>query len=262
MYIVPSGTRRLMKFQQAEVSPNSTPKPRTGIEQEEVGGMGLTPPQQPSQSGGGFNPLGQLGNTLDQQGQNSQQTATPNAGNADSNPSQDVNLEGNPSDGKESEGIEDGSKIANDIRTAWYKIMEGLGVPPRLFRNSQHADKFFHIDEEVIGKGEAHGFFVLPSKTQSKQIPKEEAVAIAKKLGSQFGITNMNFSYAVGDNYKFTFKVLVQDNSNMSGSSLDSMISGGSSSKSASSKNSFIKQSHNSIIDSLIKQGFGVKNAS
>lgn len=256
MAIVPNGTRRLMKFQQ--VTPNGanpSPPARKNIEQEDIGSQG--------NAGAGFNPIGQLGDTLQKQKQ--QPAQAPNVpGDQELSDAVDnqpeiagkIEPENNQNTGSQ--------QVGDDFRDAYFKVMESLGIEPRMFTHPQHSDKFFHIDEEVIGRGEAKGFFILPSKTKSKAVDKNEAWAIAKKLGSQFGVTKMNFSYAPGNNYKFTFQVLVQDNSDMTGSSLDALISGGKSpqSKAAFSKNSFIKESRNNLVSSLIKQGFGGTHAS
>lgn len=250
MVIVPSGNSRIVQSQLAKIGPESLPNKRDTVQQEDI-----------PAGGDSYNPIGKLDQTL-QQNQQQPAAAPPvdqNANNGDV--AGKIGPNEQSSSPAKTEG--DGTQIGSDLRDAWYKIMEELGVPPRIFRHPQHVDKFFHVDEEVIGKGEAHGFFILPSRTQQKSISKEEAVQIARKLGAQFGVTNMNFSYASENNYKFSFKILVQDNSNMSGSSLDSMISGGKgSAKAAYSKNSIIKESKNSIIDSLIKQGFGGNHAS
>ncbi len=257
MAIVPSSDRRLMKFQQS--TPNAgAPAPRSGVEQEDIGGK----------QGGdaGFNPIGQLGNTLQQQKQ--QPAVKPNV------PSQQElddavgggpDIAGKISPNSGSQGSEsDSTQVGDHFRDAYFKIMEGLGIEPRMFNHPQHAEKFFHIDEEVIGNGEAKGFFILPSKTQSKAISKEEAWNVAKQLGSKFGVTKMNFTYAPGNNYKFNFQVLVQDNSDMTNSSLDALISGGKQqmARAASSRNALIKESRSSIVNSLMKQGFGGTNAS
>lgn len=259
MAIVPSGTRLFMKFQQAATS-GSAPPTRNKVEQEDIGGT-----VGDGKSGGEFNPIGQLGDTLQKQQQRSSQA--PNIPNQQD--LQDAVGTGEPeadskigSGSNQDQSQENNSEsVGDDFRDAYFKVMESLGIEPRMFNHPQHAEKFFHIDEEVIGSGEAKGFFILPSKTQSKAVSKQEAWAIAKKLGSQFGVTKMNFSYAAGNNYKFTFQVLVQDNSDMTNSSLDTLITGGKSQmgKSSFSKNSLIKESHSSLVNSLIKQGFGGK---
>lgn len=260
MVIVPSGTRRLMKFQQAAPS-GANPPARNKVEQEDIGDPGVD-----GKAGGdGFNPIGQLGDTLQKQKQ--QPTQAPNV--PDQQDLQDAVGSGEPEvagkvgpDSGQNQSQPSGSEsVGDDFRDAYFKVMESLGIEPRMFNHPQHADKFFHIDEEVIGNGEAKGFFILPSKTQSKAVTKQEAWGIAKKLGSQFGVTKMNFSYAAGNNYKFTFQVLVQDDSNMTNSSLDTLITGGKTQlgKAAFSKNSLIKESRNSLVNSLIKQGFGGK---
>lgn len=260
MAIVPSGNRRLMKFQQS--TPNAgTPAPRSGVEQEDIGGK--------QEGDAGFNPIGQLGNTLQQQKQQpatkpnvpSQQELSDAVGGQETAPE----VAGKIGPGSGSQGVEaDSTQVGDDFRDAYFKIMEGLGIEPRMFNHPQHAEKFFHIDEEVIGNGEAKGFFILPSKTQAKAISKDEAWNIAKQLGSKFGVTKMNFTYAPGNNYKFNFQVLVQDNSDMTNSSLDALISGGKQqmARAASSKNALIKESRSNIVSSLMKQGFGGTNAS
>jgi hypothetical protein len=266
MAIVPSGNRKFMKLQQAANPSGASPMKRDTVQQEEIPADGANAQES-------YNPFGNLQNTLQQQKDNP--SAAPQV------PGQEeVNdaVEGNDIAGKVGpNGVEspqedktDSAQVGNDFRAAYYQTMEKLGVPPRLFKHPQHADKFFHIDEEVIGRGEAKGFFVLPSKTQQKAISKEEAWNIAKQIGSRFGVTKMNFSYAPGDNYKFTFQVLVQDNSEMSGTSLDTLISGGKggagggmpAAKAAYSKNSIIKESKTDIINALIKAGFGENNVS
>lgn len=261
MTIVPSGTRRLMKFQQATPSAASPPD-RKAVEQEDIGGPG-------GKAGGtDFNPMGKLDNTLQQQKQ--QPTQAPQVPNQqDLNDAVDDSPEVagkiGPDSGKKDQGKS--NQIGGDFRSAYFTVMESLGIEPRMFNHPQHADKFFHIDEEVIGNGEAKGFFILPSKTQAKAVSKDEAWMIAKKLGSQFGVTKMNFTYATGDNYKFNFQVLVQDNTDMTGSSLDALISGGKSgsgqmARAAFTKNALIKESRSNIVNSLIKQGFGGTHAS
>lgn len=245
MRIVPNGNRRLV-MSQTSPSPVKPPS-RTGIEQEPIGG-------QPN-AGADFNPMANLDNKLQQQ---QQSVAAPDQAALNNAVAEDpsMNSPGGNVDSNNQGSANEGQHVEGDFREAYYKLMESLGVPPRLFRHTQYGDKFFHISEEIIGNGEANGFFVLPSKTQNKAISEVEAKSMAKKLGSQFGVTNMSFSHIGGNNYKFTFSVLVQDDSDLSNTSLDSMIAAkGSGKKAAYSTNMFIKESN--VIDSLIKQGFG-----
>jgi hypothetical protein len=239
MQITPSGNRRLV------VSQQNLPPKREVAEQESIPSGA---PPEPSQGSSSFNPMGDLQKNL-----------------TNPSPKEKLSPQNNnmkiPSGNNADNSSSDSKEVGGDFRSAYYKVMNDLGVPPRLFQHTQHADKFFHIDEEVIGRGEAKGFFILPSKTAERSISKEEAWEIAKGLGSRFGVTKMNFTFAAGNNYKFTFQVLVNDESDQTGTSLDALISGGER-KAAYSKNSMIKESKSDIVESLIKRGFGGNNDS
>ncbi len=227
MQIVPSGNRKLTKLSQNSTIDSNLVN-RDIVEQQSI-------------SSNDYNPIGNLEQKLKNNKPNNLDFKQPISFDTKQSKSDD--------------------KIENDFRSAYYSIMENLGVPSRIYKNPQHSDKLFQIEEEVIGQNDAKGFFVLPSKTQTKTVSKEEAWKIAKDLGSKFGVTKMNFKYVGENNYRFDFQIAVKED-NGSGTSLDSLVGKNGTSKTAESKNSIIKESKADIAEFLSSLGFGEKNAS
>jgi len=243
MRIVPSGNQRLTKLQQvAKIGPNGQePAKRDVPEQEDIPAGG-----QP------FNPMSNLQNTL----QNQQNNPTQALG-VPSKEQLDSAVEPNPGTvGKENvsgpnEEVVDGGSIK--IKQALDKVLIDLGVPQR--KLIQHDKRRFQYN-----KKQQSGYFEIPERTGSGQQIGEDAVdKICQQLEQGFNIdTEPVFQ---GGIWKVTFKPRVVEQQEMASSwdSTDGAAAGQNQRRAAFTKDWLIKESKSSIVEALIKQGFGEK---
>ena len=190
-----------------------------------------------------FNPMQDLANKLDAQ----KSMPTP----AKSDVNQFANLD-QKSDKNETADTDD------DMEKSYFSLLEQLGIQLKI-SDAAKKGKLFGINVDVMGGGSSNGFFIIPEYVDNERINQSKAQSIAKDFCQKFGVTKLTFQKVEG-NYKFNFVIMPTDNKQMTNSSLDQLLGGKN--KAAYSRNSFIKESKNSILNSLMKKGFGGKHAS
>lgn len=231
-----------MKLQQvARIGPNGIEPPKRNTpEQEDIPAP---------QSNGGYNPLGNLDNTLQQQqAQPQTPAAVPSKQKLDEAVDPNPDMVGKDNVPGSNDEVVDGGSIK--IKQMLDKILVDLGVPQR--KLIQHDKRRFQYN-----KKQQSGYFEIPERTGSgKQIGEDAVDKICGQLEHAFNIdTEPVFQ---GGIWKVTFKPRVIEQQEMA-SSWDNVAGANDKNvaKAAYSKNSFIKQSHNSIVESLLRQGFG-----
>lgn len=258
MAIVPSGTRRLMKLQQAAPT-GANPPARKGIEQENLGG----PQGQPA--GDGFNPMQKLDDTLQQQKQ--QPAAAPQV------PDQ-AQLDEAVQPPQEQAKSSDQTTEESDFKDAVFDAMTQLGVDKGRIGLAKRDAKYFQSSYDQKG---LTGWFLVPGRLSQQKIFQFYS-PIAKKFGlfvqkvEHFQVSGGGDKGGGIGKVQYNKVTFSGHDPNEAPMNMDvdfpdasAPTSGGGPGgspgleRAAYSKDAIIKESRSSIVNSLIKQGFGGK---
>jgi hypothetical protein len=238
MRITPSGTRKKIEAQRMPDAYD----PRFSIEQDPIS-LNDASDNQPIAKGD-YDPIGNLRKNLDREMQVNKQEAPKN--DYSFSDLQD-NLSGTqPSD---NDMATSGGSIK--IKQFIDKKLIDLGIPQR--KLLEHEKRRFQYN-----KKKQSGFFEVPERTGTGDFVTEDQVdQICEDIQNQFDLdTDWDFA---GGIFKVTFSPKQME---VKQDALTSWDNPQKATKAAFSKNSLIKESQNNIINSLVKQGFGGKNAS
>jgi len=258
MRIVPSGTKRTVTAQQAK--PGSPP-PREGIQQEDI-----TPAAKPAE-GGDFNPMAKLDNTLQQQQKPTAKPAVPNQqqlANSLKFPGSQQQQDPKQAIAKNIENIQ---AFKEDFTGFVQKFNINMQLITRDKNKRKMLDRMFKI-APTTGKGriEIPGWWIGPDG-QRHVIQYTEAYQSLKEIANNHEFEIVPTEMGMGEDvYVFDVNPLsasVDETPALNG--LEQMYGSGAGNtdhgerKVAESKHSLIKQSHNEILASLMKSGFGGK---
>lgn len=256
MYIVPSGKNRSdSKKVYSQNLLADAPQERKGVEQETIGGNeGLNSSK--------FNPIGDLENSLKNNQKN--QTKVPNKQDLDKavNP----NLKARESISRNIENIQ---KFKENFVQYIQQFNINMTLITRDTNKKKMIDNMFRISPST-GKGEIRipGWWVSPEGERTI-VNYSESYRELKELANNNNFDVVPVEMSMGEDvYAFDIVPLeapVEESPALNGLEQaygKGSFSEGKQSKSSFSKNSIIKESHNQLIASLIKRGFGGSHGS
>lgn len=259
MQIVPSGTKRVVTAQRAKpVSPPS----RDGIQQEDI-----TPGAEAAE-GGDFNPMAKLDNTLQKQQTPAAKPAVPNQQQL----ANSLKFPGNQQQQDPREAIAKNIENIQAFKEDFTGFVQKFNINMQLITRDKNKrkmlDRMFKI-APTTGKGriEIPGWWI-GQDGQRHVIQYTEAYQSLKEIANNHEFEIVPTDMGMGEDvYIFDINPLsasVEETPALNG--LEQMYGSGAGGgsdhgerKAAESRNFFIKQSHNEILASLLKSGFGGK---
>jgi hypothetical protein len=282
MAIVPSGTRRFMKLQQATPNGANAPAKRNTVEQEDITPGGAKAPQ-----GGNFNPIGKLDNALQKQKQPGASPKVPdqdalNKAVGGKSPAEAPQGAAGAGAGGDAAGAQPAAKSKEDsiyrsLEDFFRSYLTKVGYEERWIHLILNSKSVFDFDTDDI-KNQVNVIMNI-NKTDLEQLDAQNGVELFKQMIKQnFPVNSLKVMKSPKPGrfeVRFSFPQQAEAHEDFSGAREyaeevaetagkigPSVGKKPPQAKAAYSQNSLIKNSRNSIVDSLLNQGFGGNHAS